>query len=178
VPVAAILVALGLAIAVAVLAVVLVRNHGSPGSTAGAAGSPIALSGITGYDPPPGDGHEHNPDAPKATDGNAQTFWETEDYRSPLAAIGKAGVGLVLAPAAGGTVTLHHLTVTTDTPGFTAEIQVGDGSSGPFTTVSSSKTVSSETTFDLTNARGSYFVVWITNLGAMSQVHVDEVTAN
>jgi hypothetical protein len=178
VPVAAIFVALGLAIALAVLAVVLVRNHGSPGSTAGAAGTPVPLRGDTAYDPPPGDGQEHNGDAVKATDGNAGTFWETQDYRSSFAAIGKAGVGLVLAPAAGGTATLHHVTVTTDTPGFTAEIQVGDSSRGPFTTVSSSKTVSGETTFDLTNAHGSYFVVWITNLGTRSQVHVNEVTAN
>ena len=110
-------------IAAAVLAVVIVREHGSPGSTAGAAGAPIALSGLGAYDPPPGDGHEHNGDAPKATDGNAQSFWQTEDYHSSFAAIGKAGVGLVLAPEAGGTIILHHVTVTTDTPGFTAEIE-------------------------------------------------------
>ena len=72
VPVAAIFVALGLATAVAVLAVGLARDHGSPGSTAGAAGTPVLLSGVTAYDPPPGDGNEHNGDAPKATDGNAR----------------------------------------------------------------------------------------------------------
>jgi hypothetical protein len=84
----------------------------------------------------------------------------------------------VLRPAAGGTVTLHHVTVTTDTAGFTAEIEVGASANGPFRPVSSPQMVHSETTFDLNNARGSYFVVWITNLGAMSQVHVNEVTAN
>jgi hypothetical protein len=161
-----------------VLAVVIVRDHGSPGGTAGAASTPVALSGVTAYDPPPGNCNEHNADAPRATDGNAGTFWETEDYRSTLAALGKQGVGLVVAPAAGGTVTLHHVTVTTDTPGFTAEIQVGASSAGPFHTVSSSKNVGRETTFDLSNARGSYFVVWITNLGPLSQAHVNEVTAN
>jgi eukaryotic-like serine/threonine-protein kinase len=176
-PIAAILVALGLVIAAAVLAVVIVRDHGSPGSTAGAAGTPIALSGVTAYDPPPGNGNEHNSDAPKATDGNNGTFWETEDYRSPLAALGKKGVGLVLQPAA-GTATLHHVTLTTDTPGFTAEIQAGDSPNGPFHSVSSPQTVNSETTFDLANARGSYFVVWITNLGPHPQVHVNEVTAD
>ncbi len=176
VPVAAIFVALGLAIAVAVLAVVIIRNHGSPGSTAGAAGTPVALSGVTAYDPPPGNGNEHNADAPKATDGNAGTFWETEDYRSPLAASARQGSDSSFA--CGRDTTLHHVTVTTDTPGFTAEIQAGDSPNGPFHTVSSPQTVNGETTFDLTNARGSYFVVWITNLGTMSQVHVNEVTAN
>jgi hypothetical protein len=178
VPVAAIFVALGLAIALAVLAVVLVRDNGSPAPQAGAAGTPIALSGVTAYDPPPGNGVEHNADAPNAADGNPGTFWETEDYRSSLAALNKRGVGLVLRPAAGGTLTFHHVTVTTDTPGFTAEIEVGDSPSGLFHRVSSSQTVNSQTTFDLGNASGSYVVVWITNLGTMSQVHVNEVTAN
>ena len=158
VPVSAIFVALGTAIAVAVLAVLVLRDHGSS-PTAGAAGTPIALSGVGAYDPPPGDGHEHNADAPKATDGNAQTFWQTEDYHSSFAAIGKAGVGLVLAPEAGGTFTLHHVTVTTDTPGFTAVIEAGDSANGPFDAVSSAQTVSSETTFDLSNAKAAYFVV-------------------
>jgi Serine/threonine protein kinase len=156
VPVSAIFVALGVATAVGVLAVWLARDHGSPGSTAGAAGTPVALSGVTAYDPPPGTGGEHNLDAPKATDGNAGTFWETEDYRATFATMGKKGVGLVLAAAAGGTVTLHHVTVTTDTPGFTAEIEVGNSSGGPFHAVSSPQTVNSETTFDLSDAKAVF----------------------
>ena len=178
VPVSAIFVALGVATAVGVLAVWLARDHGSPGSTAGAAGTPVALSGVTAYDPPPGTGGEHNLDAPKATDGNAGTFWETEDYRATFATMGKKGVGLVLAAAAGGTVTLHHVTVTTDTPGFTAEIEVGNSSGGPFHAVSSPQTVNSETTFALSDAKAPYFVVWITDLGTLSKAHVNEVTAN
>ena len=177
-PVAAIFVAVGLAIAVAVLAFALVRDRGPSGSTAGAAGTPVLLSGVTAYDPPPGDGNEHNGDAPKATDGNAGTFWETQEYRSSFAAMGKTGVGLVFGPAAGGIVTLHHVTVTTDTPGFKAEIQAGDSPNGPFHAVSSTKTVSSETTFDLSDANALYFVVWITDLGTLSKVHVNEVTAS
>jgi hypothetical protein len=175
-PVAAVLLALGLAAAVAALAIALVRQGGSGPPSAGGSGTPVALSGVGAYDPPPGNGHEHNADAPKATDGNAATFWETEDYHASLSALGKKGVGLVLG--AGRTVTLHHVTVTTDTPGFTAEIQVGDSPSGPFHTVSDPKTVNSETTYDLSNAKGSYFVVWITNLGPLSKAHVNEVTAS
>ncbi len=176
-PVSAVLVAIGLAIAAATLAYALVRDHGS-NPTAGAAGTPVLLSGVGAYDPPPGDGHEHNADAPKATDGNAGTFWETEDYHSTFAAIGKDGVGLVVGAAAGGTVTLHHVTVTTDTPGFTAEIQAGDSANGPFHAVSSPQAVNSETTFDLSDAKAPYFVVWITDLGTLSKAHVNEVTAN
>ena len=176
-PVSAVLMAIGLVIAAATLTFALVRDHGS-GPAAGAAGTPIALSGVGAYDPLPGDGHEHNADAPKATDGNARTFWETEDYHSTFAAIGKGGVGLVLSPAAGGTVTIHHVTVTTDTPGFTAEIEAGNSADGPFHAVSSPQTVNAETTFDLSGAKAPYFVVWITDLGTLSKGHVNEVTAN
>jgi hypothetical protein len=163
------------------LAVVLLRHGGGgPGGGGGTGGAssapPVALTGAGAWDPPPGDGVEHNADAPKATDGNQGTFWETSSYRSSLASIGKSGVGLLLD--AGTPVTLHHVTVGTDTPGFTAEIQAGDGPGGPFRAVSDSKVVEGRTTFDLRDAKGRYFVVWITNLGSRNQVHVNEVTAN
>jgi serine/threonine-protein kinase len=159
-----------------VLAVVLTGGgHGEPG--AGAVTNPIGLSGVGAYDPPPGDGQEHNADAPKATDGNEATFWETSHYRYPDGGLGKPGVGLVLD--AGKTVTLQHMVVTTDTPGFHAKILAGDSSGGPFRDVSGSQTVGTSTTFDLSSAKARYFVVWITNLGSGSeQAHVNEVKAS
>jgi eukaryotic-like serine/threonine-protein kinase len=181
VPVAALLVVAGLAAAIAVLAVVLFRENGSTPSGSGSppgggGGAPIALSGVGAYDPPPGNGQEHDAEAPNATDGNPSTYWETEHYRSSLASLGKRGVGLVLD--AGSPQTVQHLTVKSDTPGFTAEIQVGDSRDGPFRTVSASKAVSAQTTFDLTDAHGRYFVVWITDLGPLSSAHVNEVSAS
>jgi len=181
VPVAALLVVAGLAAAIAVLAVVLFRDNGSTPSGSGSppasgGGAPIALAGVGAYDPPPGNGQEHDAEAPDATDGNPSTYWETEHYRSSLASLGKRGVGLVLD--AGSPQTVEHLTVTSDTPGFTAEIQVGDSRAGPFRTVSASKVVNAQTTFDLTDAHGRYFVVWITDLGSLSSAHVNEVSAS
>ena len=178
VPLSALLVLLGLAAAVAAVAVVLVRDHGSSPNTSAARGgeTPISLAGVGAYDPPPGNGQEHDEEARNATDGNPSTYWETEHYRSSLASLGKRGVGLVLD--AGRAVTVHHVTVTTDTPGFTAAIQLGDSRDGPFDTVSDSKTVSGQTTFDLTNAHGRYVVVWITNLGSISSAHVNNVSAS
>jgi eukaryotic-like serine/threonine-protein kinase len=177
-PVAALLVVAGLAAAIAALAVFLVRDNGnSPSGSPPANGSaPIALSGVGAYDPPPGNGQEHDAEAPNATDGNRSTYWETEHYRSSLASLGKRGVGLVLD--AGRAVTVHHVTVTSDTPGFTAEIQIGDSRDGPFRTVSAAKTVGAQTTFDLSDAHGRYLVVWITDLGSLSSAHVNEVTAS
>jgi hypothetical protein len=177
-PTAAILIAVGLAVAVAALAVALVRENGSSNgpSTASGGTTPIGLAGVGAYDPPPGNGQEHNADAPNATDSSQSTYWETEHYRSSLASLGKKGVGLVLD--AGGPVTIRHVTVSTDTPGFTAEIQVGDTEGGPFRTVSDSKTVGGQTTFDLHDAHGRYYVVWITNLGSLSSAHVNDVSAS
>ena len=156
----------------------LVRENGSsPGtSSARGGGTPIALSGVGAYDPPPGNGQEHDDEAAKATDTSSATYWETEHYRSSFALLGKRGVGLVLD--AGKSVTVHHVTVTTDTPGFTAGIEAGDTGSGPFQPVSDPQTVSGQATFDLRNAHARYYVVWITNLGPLASAHVNNASAS
>jgi serine/threonine-protein kinase len=173
-----IVLALVLVAAAAVGAYVLTRGVSKdtgigPGAGSGGGSKAIKLTGVTAYDPfgtgPPG---EHNAEAPLATDGNASTSWQTEDYRDGL---NKPGVGLVLANTTGATV--RHMTVTTDTPGFTAEIQAGDTQSGQFTTASASQTVTGTTTFSVSGASHPYYVVWITNLGTNHVVHINEVTA-
>ena len=137
-------------------------------------GKAVHLAGLTGYDPF-GTGGEHDQDAKLATDGQQGTFWETENYRSPLSAIGKPGVGLLLD--AGGTRKVKQITVTSDTPGFTAEIKAGSSPTGISSVVSGSQTVGTSTKFSLHGANDRYYVVWITDLGQNTQVHVDEVTA-
>jgi serine/threonine-protein kinase len=144
-------------------------DNGTKKSTA--AGAPIRLRGVTAYDPqgdPPGE--EHNDRAHLATDGDPATYWDTEHYRS----FTKDGVGVVLD--AGRRVTPKSLRVTTDTPGFTARIRAGDSASGPFRTISGTRTVNGTTAFPV-NGGGRYFVVWITDLGENDSVHVNEVRA-
>jgi serine/threonine-protein kinase len=143
-------------------------DNGDGGSTGG---SSIALSGIRAYDPPPGDGTEHDDEAPLATDGNPATFWKTETYNTFF----KPGVGLVLG--AGARRQVKQVTVTTDTPGFTAEIRAGDSETGPFRVVAPGKAVGPTTTFTLDNANARYYVVWITGLGGSDLAHVNEVKA-
>src|SRR4051794_14274929 len=65
-------------------------DNGKGGPSGG--GTAIALQGIRAYDPPPGDGTEHDDQAPNATDGDGATFWKTETYNTFF----KPGVGLVL----------------------------------------------------------------------------------
>jgi eukaryotic-like serine/threonine-protein kinase len=134
----------------------------------------VSLSGVGAFDPDGGDG-EHDSEAPLATDGNEATVWKTSRYRSSLSDIGKSGVGVVVD--AGAPRALSQIAVTTDTPGFTAEIRGGSSPEGPFETVGEGKTVEATTTWDLDGPDARYYVVWITDLGGQSQVHVNEVKA-
>jgi hypothetical protein len=150
------------------------RDDGNGGSAA-ATNTPIRLSGIGAYDPPPGDNEEHDSEAPLATDGDPSTAWPTSQYRSNLSGF-KDGVGLVLD--AGRAVEPEAITVTSTTPGFPAEIRAGNSASGPFDRrVSDSQTVAERTTFQLRDANARYFVVWITEITAGSRVEITEVTA-
>jgi len=133
---------------------------------------PVRLAGVGAWDPQGGDG-EHDADAPSATDGDPSTYWTTEHYQS----FSKPGVGVVLeAPTSR---TLKSVTVTTDTPGFTAEIQSGPSARGPFTTISPSRVAGDRTRFAIkTSKSAKFYVVWITRLPPGSDTaHVNEVSA-
>ncbi|HEU5405034.1 MAG TPA: protein kinase [Gaiellaceae bacterium] len=147
---------------------------GTGGGGGGSSGSTVPLRALGGYDPQ-GDGTEHNEVAGLATDGNPSTAWMTEHYNSQDFGGLKTGVGLVLD--AGSSVTLKQLTVTTPTPDFVAEVQVGDSQSGPFTVDSSSQTVGARTTFSLDGKSGRYYVVWITQLPSGLRAEIAEVSA-
>ena len=147
-------------------------SKGTPGGSAsGGAGGALPLHGVGAYDPVGGDG-EHDSEAPNATDRKPSTFWQTEHYRSGLR---KAGVGVVLD--AGSAVAAKSVTVTSDTPGFTATILAGASPTGPFAGDAPSQQVGATATFTLLGHSARYYVVWITDLGANASVHVNEVRA-
>jgi eukaryotic-like serine/threonine-protein kinase len=162
----------------------LVLHHSNGNSPSG--GTPIssgtgtvALHGITAYDPfgsPPG--QEHNSAAPLATDNKPDTYWETEQYHSSFAAIGKPGVGLVLQTAQ--PVTLKQIGIATATSGFTAVIKAGDTTTGPWTDVSSSQAIQSGTPISLSpHGAHRYWLIWITALPPGQQsVRINEVQAS
>jgi serine/threonine-protein kinase len=158
-------------LAAALAAVFVARDDGSllPGSAAEPAVT-VKLSGVGAFDPPPGDGREHDDEAADATDGDPASYWTTERYES----FGKPGVGLVLQATPEAPVA--RLTLVTDTPGFTAEIRSGDAP-GQARPVSPARSVAGTTTFTLSSAAARYYVVWITNLGPNAAVHVNEVRA-
>ncbi|HWN22538.1 MAG TPA: serine/threonine-protein kinase [Gaiellaceae bacterium] len=164
----------GLALLAAVTAgLVLLRDDPEAPSAATPGGdTEVALQGVGAYDPDVGDG-EHDDEAGLATDGNPATYWPTQNYNSQLSAF-KSGVGVVLD--AGEPLALEQLALTTDTPGFSAEIQAGDSPAGPFQTVSENKPVNGETRWELDGAEAQYYVVWITEL--IGSAHINEVTAS
>ena len=133
----------------------------------------IAVTGVGAYDPE-GDRSENGGDARLATDGISTTAWKTEHYRSTFS---KSGVGLVLD--AGKAVRPVKLTVSTETPGYDAQVQVGSTPDGPFTGISASKQVTGRTVFALKPRRGRYLVVWITSMptGGVAAVNEVAVTA-
>ena len=169
-----------LAAAAVVAAVLVLRGSNSDkssqgGSGSGSGGAVISLSGVTGYDPEGTDG-EHNADAPKATDGNSGTAWQTEHYASPAFGGLKHGVGLALD--AGSARGVKTITVQTDTPGFTAEVLATNSLSTTHAAVDSGpRTVAGRTVFTLRGAKARYYIIWITNLGHGLWADVNEVTA-
>ena len=149
-------------------------HHGGSGGRGGGSGKAVPLQGVGDYDPQ-GNGGEHSSTAPQATDGNASTVWMTESYGNQDFGGLKDGLGLVLD--AGRSMKLAQLTVRTPTPGFRAEIQSGDSSTGGFTADSSAKTVNATTTFTLNGQTARYYVVWITQLPPGLRAEISEVTA-
>jgi serine/threonine-protein kinase len=168
------LVVAGAAIAAAALLGGASHHHGGAGG-GGSPGSAVQLRGVGDYYSNPGHPDSHADTAARATDGSPSTSWMTQTYGDQ--AFGGLLTGLGLVVDAGSSVKLAQLTVETPTPGFTAEIQSGDSSTGPFTADSSSQTVSETTTFTLNGNTAQYYVVWITELPADSRAEISEVTA-
>ncbi|MGH3072442.1 MAG: protein kinase domain-containing protein [Gaiellaceae bacterium] len=146
------------------------RGGEEPGG--GSAAEPVQLEGVASYDPQGDDGEEHPERVGDATDGDLATYWTTSTYQS--FSNSKEGVGLVVD--AGEKRKLSQLSITTDTPGFTAEIRAGNAEEGPFdTVVGPAKTVGQTAEWDLEDADYRYYTIWITALE--SRAHVNEVKA-
>ena len=169
-PILAVLAVLAVA-ALAAFGALALRDDGT-NSPQAAPNQPIKLVGTDSYDPEGDNKEEHDDRVADATDGNPATYWTTEGYRGEFT---KSGVGLVLD--AQREVSPTQLVVTTDKPGFVAEIRAGDSPLGPFDRqVSASRTVEEKTTFPINDGtKARFFMVWITALDGSA--HVNEVRA-
>jgi serine/threonine-protein kinase len=163
----------GVVLAAVIVALIALRGHDHK-AQATPVTHPVFLAAVGTWDPPPGDGHEHNELVGKAVDGNTATYWETETYND-FATTGKKGVGLVLdARRAARTVT--RVTVQTDTPGFSAQLLTGTFF-GRFHAVTGNELVQNGTTFQVRKGTMRRFIVlWLTKL-PINYAHVNEVRA-
>jgi serine/threonine-protein kinase len=157
----------------AVIGAVVLAARGDGDGAGVVSDTPVRLAGVASYDPQGDDREEHPERVADATDGDASTYWTTSTYESFSDT--KDGVGLVVD--AGERRELSQLSVTTGTPGFTAEIRAGNSAEGPFdTVVGASKTVGRTAVWDLEGADHRYYTIWITDLDGRARVN--EVTAS
>ena len=150
------------------------HNLGGAGG-GGSSGKAVQLNGVGDAYSNPDHPDSHADTAPSATDGSTATSWMTQTYGDQAFGGLLTGLGLVLD--AGRPMKLAHLTVRTPTPGFRAEIQVANSSTGPFTADSSSHPVDGTTTFTLDGKTAQYYAVWITQLPSQLSAQISEVTA-
>jgi eukaryotic-like serine/threonine-protein kinase len=129
----------------------------SGGSGSGATGRALDIAAVTSLDPPPGDGTEHDEDLPFATDGNPQTFWETEGYNSTD--LDKPGVGIVFD--LGRPERVDGFRLQTPLAGWKFQVRVGNDPEALATATGPAFTASSSMRESIPAATGRYVVVWI-----------------
>ena len=129
----------------------------SGASGSGTVGRALAIAAVTSLDPPPGDGTEHDEDLPFATDGNPQTFWETEGYNSED--LDKPGVGIVFD--LGRPERVDGFRMQTPLAGWRFQVRVGDDPEALATSSGPSFTASSSMREPIPPVTGRYVVVWI-----------------
>jgi eukaryotic-like serine/threonine-protein kinase len=165
---------------IAAAAIAIHNGHGlgigAGGSSPPKAGTVVPLTAVASYDPFGDDHQEHNDAITAAFDGNPSTFWLTSRYHYGGGSLGKPGVGIVFEPSK--TANVKKVKLTTDTPGFTAQIKASDSPTDGFGPVSPTRTVGASATFPITDGTRRYYLLWITKLPADgSFAHVNEITA-
>lgn len=180
VPVAVGLVALA---GLAALGVVLARAHRapSPRTTPSAAAHTrrrvVPIVGALSYNPE-GTGPEDPSQLGNLYDGNPATVWQTEWYANRNFGNLKSGTGFVLE--LGRQRDLGRLAVTTTTPGWTAQIFVSSRLGAEVNDwgqpVASVTDTGSLLSVSWAKTRGSYVLVWFTELGSARQAVIGEAT--
>jgi serine/threonine protein kinase len=125
------------------------------------------------FDPPPGDGGEHDGDVSLLVDGDISSVWRTENYRDNGFGALKPGVGVILR--LDGQHRLNELKVTSPSGGWAAEVLVAASPQSTRaawgTPVATKRGIDrGTTTFDLGDRTGAAVLLWITDLGAGNSV--------
>jgi serine/threonine-protein kinase len=126
------------------------------------------------FDPPPGDGAEHDAELANLLDGDPATIWTTEGYNARAFGT-KSGVGLVLELAVSSR--LDALTVHSDTPGWAGEVHLSDSPGSRLdawgVAIDHHTQIDGSQQFDLQGRSGRFVLLWITDLGAGARPRVE-----
>ena len=176
-----------LLVAVAVAAFVLAGGGGSSlPSTAGGTTAPgvgraggIAVTAAHSFNPLSPDDptkHENENLTPKLLDGDPATTWSTLQYTTRAFGNLKKGTGVYIE--LDGSHTLHQLTVTSPTRGWTFSVytagQAAPDLGGWGSPVAGPTTVTADVTqIDLHSTKGGAVLVWITQLGDTAPYHAE-----
>jgi len=185
VPTGALLAAAGaVAVAGAVYGGVVAMRGGngggsSPGAAAAAGPTPLRIVGAEAFNPPPGDGHQHDEELGHLYDHDPATYWETEHYASAAFGNLKPGVGVILQ--LGQSSRISEMSVISPTQGWTYKVYESDSTpdtlAGWGSPVTGGTVSSTTTTINLGGKPATNVLLWITYLGdGNSQVRIGEVS--
>ena len=148
-------------------------TESTDGSTSGSDGKsggddePLAILNAAGFDPPPGDGVEHNAEVPRVYDGDPNTLWTTEGYNDESFGGVKAGVGITVD--LGQPQDINSVTLVLPTTAQ-ATVFAGDAATNSGTEIGKTEGKSGEVELKASSSvKAQYVTVWFTSLAQSEQ---------
>lgn len=125
-------------------------------------GQPIEIASGGIFDPPEagGNGAENNEEVPRAFDGDTDTAWGTEWYRTPNLGGAKPGVGLTID--LGTRASVERIEILSVEGGWAGSVRHSDDGTG-WSDPEPSVFIDKEEAFDL-DGKHRYWMIWITQL--------------
>lgn len=148
-----------------------------PGGGGGEPESPIEVERAVSFDPEGSDGQENESQADRAADGDPNTAWATDRYRTREFGGLKSGVGLrldLVRPTRLGSLKVRSSTRDWSASVFVAD-RPGDRLDDWGTPVKTLDGIDGDASFDLGDAPAGAVLLWINRLGEGSRVEVAEL---
>jgi serine/threonine-protein kinase len=139
----------------------------------------VDLAKAAGFDPPPGDGKEHDYETAKAIDNDPLTKWNTENYTQGGGLVNKPGVGLYVS--AKEPVAAKRIDIWTTNPGWDCQIY---GANQPGKTIEAwgrpigrrgSVPKRVQISIDTGTRPYRYYLIWITKLPSANKADIAQV---
>ncbi len=137
-------------------------GSGSDGRSGGGGDEPLAILNAAGFDPPPGDGVEHNAEVQRVYDGDPSTTWTTEGYNDETFGGVKEGVGITVD--LGQPQDINSVTLVLPTTAQ-ATVFAGDQATNSGTEIGKTEGKDGEVELEASSpVKAQYVTVWFTSL--------------